>query len=93
MLTVLTFEDEEEALHIANGVNYGLVAGIFTNNINHALRLATRIKAGQIYINEYFAGGEETPFGGYKQSGFGREKGLDALHNYTQVKNIAIRLR
>ncbi|MCL4869478.1 MAG: aldehyde dehydrogenase family protein [Anaerolineae bacterium] len=93
VLTVLTFEDEEEALHIANGVNYGLVAGIFTNNINHALRLATRIKAGQIYINEYFAGGEETPFGGYKQSGFGREKGLDALHNYTQVKNIAIRLR
>ena len=93
VLAVLTFEDDDEALHIANGVNYGLVAGIFSTNINRALRLATRIKAGQIYINEYFAGGEETPFGGYKQSGFGREKGLDALLNYTQVKNIAIRLR
>lgn len=93
VLTVLPFQDEEEALHIANQVNYGLVAGIFTNDINRALRLATRIQAGQIYINEYFAGGEETPFGGYKQSGFGREKGLESLHHYTQVKNIAIRIR
>jgi aldehyde dehydrogenase (NAD+) len=93
VLSVLTFDDEEEALAIANGVQYGLVAGIFTNDLNRALRLATRIRAGQIYVNEYFAGGEETPFGGYKQSGFGREKGMDALYNYTQVKNVAIRLR
>lgn len=93
VLSVLTFQDEEEALAIANGVQYGLVAGIFTNDLNRALRLATRIRAGQIYVNEYFAGGEETPFGGYKQSGFGREKGMDALYNYTQVKNVAIRLR
>jgi aldehyde dehydrogenase (NAD+) len=93
VLSVLTFHDEDEALAIANGVQYGLVAGIFTNDLNRALRLATRIRAGQIYVNEYFAGGEETPFGGYKQSGFGREKGMDALYNYTQVKNVAIRLR
>jgi aldehyde dehydrogenase (NAD+) len=93
VLSVLSFADEEEALQIANGVQYGLVAGIFTNDINRALRLATHLKAGQIYVNEYFAGGEETPFGGYKQSGFGREKGLEALLNYTQVKNIAIRIR
>lgn len=93
VLSVLTFEDEEEALHIANNVQYGLVAGIFTNDINRAFRLATRIKAGDIYINQYFGGGEETPFGGYKQSGFGREKGLDALLNYTQVKNVVIRIR
>ena len=93
VLSVLTFNDEEEALQIANNVKYGLVAGIFTSDINRAMRLATRIKAGQIYINEYYAGGEETPFGGYKQSGFGREKGLEALNNYTQVKNVAIRIR
>lgn len=93
VLSVLTFDDEEEALQIANNVKYGLVAGIFTSDINRAMRLATRIKAGQIYINEYYAGGEETPFGGYKQSGFGREKGLEALNNYTQVKNVAIRIR
>lgn len=93
VLTVLSFEDDEEALAIANDSPYGLVAGIMTNDINRAMRLARDIKAGQIFINEYFAGGEETPFGGYKQSGFGREKGIDALYNYTQVKNIAIRIR
>ncbi len=93
VLAVQTFDDESEALALANGTAYGLVAGIFTNDINRALRLAQGIQAGQIYINEYFAGGEETPFGGTKQSGFGREKGLEALRNYTQVKNIAIRIR
>ncbi|TAK10923.1 MAG: aldehyde dehydrogenase family protein [Anaerolineae bacterium] len=93
VLAVLTFDDEAEALEIANGVKYGLVAGIFTNDINRAMRLARDLKAGQVYVNEYFAGGEETPFGGYKQSGFGREKGLEALINYTQVKNVAIRIR
>ena len=93
VLTVLTFADEDEALSIANGVKYGLVAGIFTNDINRAMRLARGIKAGQIFVNEYYAGGEETPFGGYKQSGFGREKGMAALLNYTQIKNVAIRIR
>ncbi len=93
VLAAMTFRDEEEALAIANGTKYGLAAGIFTNDINRALRLAAGIKAGQIYINEYYAGGEETPFGGYKQSGFGREKGLATLQSYTQIKNVAIRLR
>lgn len=93
VLAILDFADDDEALEIANNVKFGLVAGIFTKDINRALRLAKDIKAGQIFINEYWAGGEETPFGGYKQSGFGREKGLAALHNYTQIKNVAIRLR
>ncbi len=93
VLSVLSFRDEEEALAIANGTRYGLVAGIFTNDINRALRLAVGVKAGQVYVNEYYAGGEETPFGGYKQSGIGREKGLVTLQSYTQVKNVAIRLR
>lgn len=86
------FARESEALAIANNVPYGLAAGIFTRDLDRALRFATRVQAGQIYVNEYFAGGEETPFGGYKQSGFGREKGLEALRNYTQVKNVAIRI-
>lgn len=93
VLAALTFREEEEALAIANGTKYGLAAGIFTNDINRALRLANGIRAGQVYINEYYAGGEETPFGGYKQSGFGREKGLVTLQSYTQIKNVAIRLR
>src|SRR5690606_11050036 len=71
VLSVLTFSDEDEALALANDVKYGLVAGIFTSDINRAMRLARGIRAGQIFINEYYAGGEETPCGGYKQSGFG----------------------
>ncbi len=93
VLSVITFQDESEALKIANGVHYGLVAGVITNDLGRALRMARGLHAGQVFINEYFAGGEETPFGGYKQSGFGREKGWEALYNYTQVKNIAIRIR
>ncbi len=92
VVTIHPFDRESEALAIANNVAYGLAAGIFTRDLDRALRLALRVQAGQVYVNEYFAGGEETPFGGYKQSGFGREKGLEALRNYTQVKNIAIRL-
>ncbi|HZD01146.1 MAG TPA: aldehyde dehydrogenase family protein [Actinomycetes bacterium] len=92
VLAVLTVDDDDQALHVANGVSYGLAAGIFTNDLNRALRLAKSLKAGQIYVNEYFAGGEETPFGGYKQSGYGREKGLTALEHYTQIKNVAVRL-
>lgn len=92
VLSILTFHDEVEALRIANQVPYGLVAGIFTQDISRALRLATRIQAGQIFINEFYTGDEETPFGGYGQSGFGREKGLAALDHYTQIKNVAIRL-
>ncbi len=93
VLSVITFESEAEALEIANGVRYGLVAGVMTRDIGRALRMARGLQAGQVFINEYFAGGEETPFGGYKQSGFGREKGWEALYNYTQVKNVAIRIR
>ncbi len=93
VLAVFDFADEAEALALANGVRYGLVAGIFTRDIDRALRLARGLRGGQIYINEYFAGGEETPFGGTKLSGFGREKGLAALNHYTQLKNVAIRIR
>jgi aldehyde dehydrogenase (NAD+) len=89
VLTVLTFREPEEALDIANDNPYGLVAGIWTRDIGTAHMLAARIKAGQIYIN-YFGGGVAAPFGGYKRSGFGREKGLEALQHYTQVKNVCV---
>ncbi len=73
-------------------VRYGLVAGIWTRDINKALSLASRIKAGQVYINTYGAGGGvELPFGGYKKSGYGREKGLESLASYTQVKNVCVK--
>ena len=88
VLSVIEFSDEDEAIELANDVEYGLVAGIFTENNGRAHRFARDVRAGQIYINEWFAGGVETPFGGFKQSGFGREKGLAAVDSYTQVKNV-----
>lgn len=93
VVAVLDFDDEAEAAAIANNSRYGLAAGIFTSDIDRALRLAQELRVGQVYVNEYFAGGEETPFGGFKESGFGREKGLEGLRSYTQTKNVAIRIR
>lgn len=92
VLSIITFDEVEEAAAIANRSEFGLVAGVWTRDINKALALATRIKSGQVYVNTYGAGGGvELPFGGYKKSGYGREKGLEALNSYTQVKNVCIR--
>jgi acyl-CoA reductase-like NAD-dependent aldehyde dehydrogenase len=92
VLAIIDFESVEEAADIANRSQYGLVAGIWTRDINKAMSLASRIKSGQVYINTYGAGGGvELPFGGYKKSGYGREKGLESLASYTQVKNVCIK--
>ncbi|MEM6847115.1 MAG: aldehyde dehydrogenase family protein [Pseudomonadota bacterium] len=92
VLSILTFRDDAEAIEIANGTPYGLVAGVFTRDIDRATRAARRLRAGQVFVNEWYAGGVETPFGGYGRSGYGREKGREALWNYVQTKNIAIKL-
>jgi aldehyde dehydrogenase (NAD+) len=92
VLAIVAFDDLDEAATIANRSQYGLVAGIWTRDINKALALASRLKAGQVYVNTYGAGGGvELPFGGYKKSGYGREKGLESLVSYTQVKNVCIK--
>ena len=91
VLSVMEFETDEEAIAIANGTSYGLVAGVFTQNLNRATTAAAQLKAGQVFINEWYAGGVETPFGGFGKSGYGREKGREALWNYVQTKNIAIK--
>ncbi|OMC79969.1 aldehyde dehydrogenase family protein [Viridibacillus sp. FSL H8-0123] len=92
VLTVFTFETIEEAIALANSTDYGLVAGIWTRNIDVAHYVASKVKSGQVFINNYgAAGGVQMPFGGYKKSGIGREKGFIALRNYTQVKNIAVK--
>ncbi len=93
VLSVLPFRDEDEALRIANGTPYGLVGGVFTRDLDRATRTARRVRAGQVFVNEWYAGGVETPFGGFGKSGYGREKGREALWNYVQTKNIAIRTR
>ena len=89
---VIPFKDEDEAIRIANDVEYGLVAGIWTRDLARAHRVAARLEVGQVFVNEYFAGGVETPFGGYKMSGYGRERGIETLHHYTQLKCVTIKL-
>ncbi len=90
VLSIMKARHEGEALEIANGTDYGLVGGVFTRDLDRAMTIAGRLRAGQVFINEWFAGGVETPFGGYGKSGYGREKGREALWNYVQTKNIAI---
>nr|WP_180206972.1 aldehyde dehydrogenase family protein [Pseudomonas sp. SbOxS1]NYU07302.1 aldehyde dehydrogenase family protein [Pseudomonas sp. SbOxS1] len=92
VLSVQVADSIEHALVLANGTEFGLAAGIYTRDITKALRLARDIDAGQIYINEYFAGGVETPFGGNRLSGFGREKGLEGLRSYCRTKAVTARI-
>lgn len=92
VLCLIPFDTEEEAIRIANGTEFGLVAGIFTNDLSRAHRVAARMRSGAVYVNEWFAGSIATPFGGVGKSGFGREKGVESLYNYVRTKNIAIKL-
>ncbi len=92
VLAIIPFDDPAEAVTLANRTRYGLVAAVWSRDINKALSLASQIKAGQVFVNTYGAGGGvELPFGGYKKSGYGREKGLEALRSYTQLKNVCIK--
>ncbi|WP_367111785.1 aldehyde dehydrogenase [uncultured Psychrobacter sp.] len=89
LLAVTTFETEEEAIQLANQTSYGLAASFYTQNIKRAYRVASAIKAGTVSINGFSEGDITTPFGGYKQSGFGgRDNGLEALAQYAQTKTI-----
>ncbi|MCY1440197.1 2-aminomuconic 6-semialdehyde dehydrogenase [compost metagenome] len=93
VLAILPFDTEEEAINLANGTDFGLVAGVFTQNLNRALRCSRRLRAGQVFVNEWYAGGIETPFGGVGLSGYGREKGQEALYSYVRTKNLALRIQ
>ncbi|WP_187968499.1 aldehyde dehydrogenase family protein [Aquibium microcysteis] len=92
VLAVQVVEDAEEALAVANSTRFALVAGVYTRDFSAAHDLARRIDAGQVYINEYFAGGIALPFGGNRMSGFGREKGVDAVRTYMKLKSVAARV-
>lgn len=92
VLAAMAFDDEDDAVRLANGTAFGLVAGVWTRDGSRQLRMARRVKAGQVFINNYGAGGGvELPFGGVKSSGYGREKGFEALLGFTTLKTVAIR--
>jgi aldehyde dehydrogenase (NAD+) len=91
VVSVISFTTEEEAVAISNDTSYGLVAGVWTSNVDRALRMAARLEAGQVFVNDWTAN-VEAPFGGYKESGYGREKGLESLMEYTRPKSVLIRI-
>ncbi|HUR90756.1 MAG TPA: aldehyde dehydrogenase family protein [Ramlibacter sp.] len=92
VLAAMSFKDEDEAVQLANATHFGLVAGIWTRDGGRQLRVAKRVKSGQVFINNYGAGGGvELPFGGVKSSGYGREKGFEALYGFTTLKTVAIK--
>lgn len=88
LMSVLSFTDEDDVLQRANATHFGLSGAVFTKDFNRAHRVANRIQAGMVWINDYNITPAEIPFGGYKQSGIGRENGLQAIEYYTQVKTI-----
>lgn len=92
VLAAMPFDDEAEAIRLANGTDYGLVAGVWTRDGARQLRMARKLRCGQVFINNYGAGGGvELPFGGVKASGYGREKGFEAMLGFTVLKTIAVK--
>lgn len=92
VLSIIPFEDEADAIRLANATDYGLVAGIWTRDGGRQMRVARKMQCGQVFVNGYGAGGGiELPFGGVKKSGHGREKGLEALHEFSQTKTIVFK--
>jgi aldehyde dehydrogenase (NAD+) len=92
VLSAMSFRDEDHAVELANATHFGLVAGVWTRDGGRQLRMAKRVRSGQVFINNYGAGGGvELPFGGVKSSGYGREKGFEALYGFTTLKTVAIK--
>jgi aldehyde dehydrogenase (NAD+)/betaine-aldehyde dehydrogenase len=92
VLAVQVVDSPAEALAAANATRYGLMAGIYTRDLRNALALGRDLRSGQVTVNDYWGGGVEIPFGGTGHSGFGREKGLEALRTYSRVKSLVHRL-
>jgi len=90
ILSVIRFKDEDEALAIANDSSFGLGSGVWTSDIGRAFRVSERLQAGTVWVNTYRAVSFMSPFGGYKDSGLGRENGIDAIREYLQVKSVWI---
>jgi (Z)-2-((N-methylformamido)methylene)-5-hydroxybutyrolactone dehydrogenase len=92
VLAVLSFASDEEAIELANGTDYGLAAGMWTRDINRAHSVARELETGTVWVNTYRTSAAQAPFGGVKRSGYGRERGVEGLLEYTRVKNTMIDL-
>lgn len=92
VLTATTFETVEEAIDLANDTNYGLANGVWTKNIDKALSVARSLRSGLVFVNTYLETAPQLPFGGYKQSGLGRENGMDGLLEFTEVKSTFVKM-
>lgn len=92
VLAAMPFDTEEEAIRLANGTDFGLVAGVWSGDCSRAIRVARKVRAGQLFVNGYGAGGGiELPFGGMKKSGHGREKGFEALYEFGAMKTLVVK--
>jgi len=92
VLVAIRFHDEQDAIRIANNTPYGLAAGVWSSDLGRSMRIAHKIQSGQVFVNNYGAGGGiELPFGGVKGSGHGREKGFEALYGFGTLKTVVIR--
>jgi len=92
VLAAFTFRDEKEAIAIANDTSFGLWAGVWTRGLARAHRLAARLEAGMVAVNDFPPTFAQVPFGGFKQSGLGHEQGQEAVYHYTRLKNVTVRL-
>ncbi len=92
VLVAIPFETEEDAIRIANDSPYGLIGTVWSNDISRALRVADQIEAGQVFINVWNTMSVQTPFGGHKLSGYGREKGIEAINHYSHLKTVTVKI-
>lgn len=92
VVVVIPFDTDDEAVAIADDSEYGLIAGVWTRDVSRALAVSDRLRTGQVFVNTWSTASVQTPFGGWKNSGYGREKGVEALHHYGQVKCVTVKL-
>jgi len=90
VLSVIKFKDEQDAVHIANDIRFGLAAGVWTQSLHRALYMTDRLRAGTVWVNNYRSSSYTTPFGGFKHSGIGREGGMEAVREYMEPKSVWI---
>jgi len=91
VMSIFKFKDADEVIRRANSSNYGLAAGVMTKSLDNAIKISNGLRAGTVWVNTYDVFDEPTPFGGFKDSGIGREKGYEGVRNYLEIKTVTIK--